>query len=148
MENIDGINCINIYSKGETALGRSLSNFSDCNINISLGYFRTIEGLIFYLQSFDERFRILNGPECKNLSKQLDRTKVIIPENIFKRFIIEAMYSKINTDPDLKCAIKDSELKFVHYYSYFGNKIYIPEWDWQIQIWEKIRKELKDKELY
>lgn len=143
----DGINCINIYSKGMTPLGKSLSNWSECNITISLGKFRTLEGLIFYLGSFDEKFRKMSGAEAKAAKEKLTRN-IKLPEDIFKRFVIEAMWAKVNGDKDLKQAIKESALPFVHYYNYSGKKQFVPNWDWQIQEWEKIRQQLKDEELY
>lgn len=143
----DGFDYINIYSKAMTPLGRSLSNFSDCKITISIGYFRTIEGLIFYLRTFNEWYRYADGPKCKAKYKEEDRI-VLLPEYIEKRFIIEAMNAKIYNDNNLKQALKESTLPFVHYYNYSGNKITIPEWDWLCEEWEKIRNKLKNEEMW
>lgn len=138
----DGINCINIYSQGQTALGKSLSNFADCRIDISLGYFRTIEGLIFFLGSFDNSFRIKSGPAAKKDGKRLNRN-ITLPEDIFKGLIIEAMEAKLAKDEGLTEALRDSTLPLVHYYNMHGNKVFIPKWDWQVAEWERIRSELK-----
>lgn len=138
----DGINCINIYSKAMTPLGRSLSNWADCHIIISLGYFRTIEGLIFFLGSFDDKFRKKAGHDAKFCGDKLDRN-IRLPEDIFKRIIIEAMNEKVRKDINLQEALIESELPFVHYYNYSGKKIFAPKWDWQIQEWENIRRKSK-----
>ena len=45
----DGVTHINVYSRGVTSLGRSLSNLAECNIEHQyFGHFRTLEGLWFY----------------------------------------------------------------------------------------------------
>jgi len=55
----DGITHINIYSKGKTLLGKMLSNWSYYPIYLVLGRFNSIEGLIFYLSSNDEKLKEL-----------------------------------------------------------------------------------------
>lgn len=140
----DGVTHINIYSKGQTLLGQSLSNWSDCRIEISIGYFRTIEGLIFYLGSFDEALRFATGTRAKQYGERNDKG-IRLPEDIFKRFIVEAMWAKVEKDPGLKQALIYSTLPFDHYYIFNGKKIRPENWAWQIEEWEKIRKELKNE---
>lgn len=142
----DGVNYINIYSKGLTPLGRSLSNWADCKITISIGYFRTIEGLIFYLGSFNEKFRYMTGIEAKKWGSMEDR-QIRLPEDVFRRFIVEAMWKKVNNDPGLRESLKESTLPFKHYYNINGKKLEVWNWNWQVEEWEKIRKELQ-MEIY
>lgn len=146
----DGITHINIYSKGKTSLGRKLSNWYPGTykyLKISLGNFHTIEGLIFFLGCFDNRLRETTGYESKKLGEELDR-KIRLPEEIFKNYIIEAMKEKINqsekTFGELYENLKYSELPLVHYYNYGGKVIISDKWQWQIEEWEKIRKEIKN----
>lgn len=139
----DGITHINIYSKAQTTLGRALSNWTPCTINTSIGQFRSIEGLIFYLGSFDERLRDVFGFEAKQLGEQLDRG-IRLPEDIFRRIVTEGMYSKIeHLPPEFQKQFKFSKLPFTHYYTYGNKVIDIPKWEWQIKVWEKIREELQ-----
>jgi len=139
----DGITHINIYSKAQTTLGRALSNWTPCTINTSIGQFRSIEGLIFYLGSFDERLRDVAGFEAKQLGEQLDRG-IRLPEDIFRRIVTEGMYSKIeHLTPEFQKQFKFSKLPFTHYYTYGNKVIDIPKWEWQIKVWEKIREELQ-----
>lgn len=138
----DGITHINIYSKAQTTLGRALSNWTPCTINTSIGQFRSIEGLIFYLGSFDERLRDVVGFEAKQLGEQLDRG-IRLPEDVFRRIVTEGMYSKIeHLTPEFQKQFKFSKLPFTHYYTYGNKVIDIPKWEWQIKVWEKIREEL------
>jgi len=139
----DGITHINIYSKAQTTLGRALSNWTPCIINTSIGQFRSIEGLIFYLGSFDERLRDVFGFKAKQLGEQLDRG-IRLPEDIFRRIITEGMYSKIeHLPPEFQKQFKFSKLPFTHYYTYGNKVIDVPKWEWQIKVWEKIREELQ-----
>lgn len=57
----DGIDHINIYTKGATEIGRLLTNLSPVEINSSLGRFKTLEGLIYFLGCFDNRLRYTDG---------------------------------------------------------------------------------------
>ena len=139
----DGETHINIYSKANTFLGKCLSNWWDYTVECSLGQFRCIEGLIFYLGSFDENLRSMNGFEAKKYGSQVDRG-IRLPEDIFKRIIIEAMRDKLS-NPNFRRSLKESKLPLTHYYVYSGKPVFIPKWDWQVEEWEKIRKELQSE---
>lgn len=47
--NKDGIDHINIYSKGKTALGKFLSNFTQCDVETKHGEFGSIEAYWYWL---------------------------------------------------------------------------------------------------
>jgi hypothetical protein len=47
----DGINHINIYSKGKTELGRLLTNFARTPIETPFGHFESGEGYWFWLRA-------------------------------------------------------------------------------------------------
>lgn len=138
----DGITHINIYSKGKTELGRKLSNWSHTYIETSIGGFDSIEGLIFYLGSFDERLRKLSGYNAKKLGEELDRG-IRLPEDVFRRLVVEAMKRKVEADNQLETFLKRSTLPLTHYYCYGGKVINISKWQWQIDEWEKIRQQYK-----
>lgn len=140
----DGIDHINIYSRGATELGRILSNWHESRITTSLGYFSTIEGLIFYLSSFDNSLRNVIGFLAKTKGPALDRG-IRLPEDIFKRLIIEAMEIKAS-QPKIRDLLIKSELPFKHYYTYYGKVRLTPKWDWQVEEWERIRTKLKSEE--
>lgn len=138
----DGIDHINIYSQGKTELGIWLSNFSYCNIELSIGNFKSIEGLIYFLGSFDESLRSLYGYKAKSEGQKLDRN-IRLPKDIFQNYIKMAMEQKLKSNSDLSLKFIFSELPFTHYYNYKG-KIVVPRgWNWQIEYWEKLRKDLK-----
>jgi hypothetical protein len=138
----DGITHINIYSKSKTELGRYLSNWTICNLELALGNFRTIEGLIFYLGCFDDRLKKTGGYDSKKLGEQLDRGQRI-PEKDFRGYIVDAMIKKIERAPEFREQFKESTLPLTHYYVYGTKVINIPKWDWQVREWEKIRGALK-----
>lgn len=139
----EGLTHINIYSKAQSSLGRSLSNFERCDIVTSIGKFQSIEGLIYFLGSFDNRLRTVSGLNAKSIGKVLDR-KIRLPDDVFKQLVIEAMMVKADK---YRISIKQSTLPFTHYYCY-GNKIVdIPKWDWQVKEWETIRDKIKKGQL-
>lgn len=141
---IDGIDFINIYSKAETPLGRFLSNWTQCELDTRVGEFESIEGLIFFLGSFESPLKLAHGYQAKKLGEQLDKG-IRLPEELFKEIIVEAMECKIVlTDRKIVEAFKDSTLPFVHFYEYGGKRIVPTKWLWQIEAWEEIREKMKN----
>ena len=116
---MDGIDHINIYSKGKTPLGKFLSNWYEQPIYISIGKFRCIEGLIFFLGSFDDKFRTYNGWTAKKKGDCGDR-HIRLPDDVFKRYIKEAMIAKLNQHLVMKRIFKENKLPLTHYYVYNG----------------------------
>lgn len=139
----DGIDHINIYSRGKTQLGKMLSNWYPANVEISIGSFKTIEGVIFYLSSFNDFFRNADGYNCKKYGKDFDKG-IRLPEDVFRKFIIDSMLDKVNKNDTLKCLLKESNLPLKHYYNYSGKIIEVMNWQWQVDEWENIRKGLKE----
>lgn len=141
----DGEDFINIYSRGITPLGRFLSNFTSVDdvIQTEVGNFKSIEGLIFYLGSFDSKLRKLSGFEAKRYGESADRG-IRLPEDIFRNIIIEAMENKLfSAKFDIFDTFLKSTLPFVHYYEYNNKRIEPKKWLWQIEEWEKLRTAIK-----
>jgi hypothetical protein len=139
----EGITHINIYSKAQSPLGRYMSNFDRCHITISIGDFASIEGLIFYLGSFNEKLRDVSGANAKALGNIVDRN-IRLPEDVFRRFVVEAMEHKVDANGHLRHLLETCDLPFTHYYVYGNKKVEVQGWDWQVQEWDKIRKRLRE----
>jgi hypothetical protein len=124
-------------------MGRFLSNWTPCIVETSIGDFRSIEGLIFYLGSFDESLRVLAGYEAKQSGEKLDRG-IRLPQDVFKRFIVEGMESKLeHMNRELFNQFISSDLPLTHYYRYDTKVIEIPKWQWQVEEWERLKKRIK-----
>lgn len=143
----DGLDHVNVYTKGKTLLGRQMSNLSDCHIDHPrYGHFRTLEGLWYFLKTgkTDEYFRILSGYDCRKRGKEKDTIWNVNFQREFKVGII----CKILAYPPLENALRLSELPFVHYY-YYGKdpknmKLIVPKGhEWQMEFWESMRQHLK-----
>jgi hypothetical protein len=140
----EGITHINIYSKSNSTIGRVLSNWIPCTIETSIGEFRSIEGLIYYLGSFVEQLRGMVGYDAKKFGEKCDRG-IRLPEDIFRRIIIEGMESKLeHINRNILKEFINSDLPLTHYYCYDGKVVEIPKWQWQVEEWEKIRKRLRN----
>lgn len=142
----DGIDHINVYSRGKTELGRILSNFSKTEIRKTYGTFSSVEGLYHYLKgmrSIKSRslhlddipaeyrwakpiFQTLfgcSGAAAKEAGNQL-RTSLTghgveyfnVPDEDFTEEIIDGIVSKIENDPRLKAMVLANDLPYVHYY--------------------------------
>jgi hypothetical protein len=141
----DGIDHINIYSKGDTYLGRSLSNFSSHKVATTDGEFASIEGYWYWLNATGprrEELRAKVGWEAKRLGREL-RAGDWSPDPTFKLRIANAMVSKLILHPQVCSEFVASTLSFRHYYVY-GDKVVEPaEGRWIVALWEHLRQMVK-----
>lgn len=113
----DGITHINVYSKGKTKLGRALTNFSNLGfVHPEHGKFASVEGFWYWLGTgkIHDQLRVLYGYEAKEVGKKLPKVDVCN----FEQEIKAAIFYKVEQNPGLWNALKESELPFSHYYFY------------------------------
>lgn len=135
----DGIDHINIYSKGKTELGRLLSNFAHTPITIkNYGKFESIEGFWYWLGTKDDTLRNLYGYEAKKYGKRLQWKEI---EN-FNNIIICALITKTIQHKKIKDLLIKNTLPFEHYYV-FNGKVVDAGFKWILTTWEKISEKLK-----
>lgn len=122
----DGINHLNIYSKGKTALGQMLSNFYNAlQIKTEDGLFWSVETYWAWLSipetcpRRDELRRKITGYQAKMLGNELVKEYGKRFEPDFERKILLAIRYKILFHQEL---VKPSlcQLPFVHYYCWIG----------------------------
>lgn len=136
----DGIDHINIYSKGQTELGRWLTNFAHSPIEIpEHGKFSSIEGYWYWLGSKDERLRSLFGYEAKKLGESLSIEEI----NGFEGYIQKAIDIKLKSDRERLNEFIGSFLPFDHYYV-FGGVRKDAGYKWIVEHFENRRKLLKE----
>ncbi len=144
----DGIDHINIYSKGKTELGRFLSNFSYSKIYTDHGSFNSIEGYWYYLLtprfSFEaEKLKHLHGFKAKELGRKLTRGIDWEDSEEFKYFIKDAISQKIYKYDTFTNLLIESTLPLTHYYEYGDKVINVPECKWILDHIESLRKTLQ-----
>lgn len=137
----DGVDHINIYTKGKTKLGKLLTNMSDMPVNIpEHGYFMTLEGYWYWLTTgcSYEYFRDCNGFEAKIKGKTLPRTT--FPD--FKETFKKALKLRFDQNERLKSLTINSTLPFAHYYCYgdSDDTVIYPPYDWIVHELEYLRR--------
>lgn len=128
----DGVTHINVYSGGNTELGRSLSNMSKFPTvsdrvvrrtaedggeqQFVIGHFNSIEGWWWWLSSgmVNDRLRTCTGFDARRLGLMLPR----VPLATFEHEVRYAIALKLTTYPKLLIALTKSTLPLVHYYAY------------------------------
>lgn len=140
----DGVDHINIYSKGATELGRSLSNFSAHGINTIDGYFASLEGYWYWLgvdaaNPRREDLRDATLWRAKELGREL-RGADWGDTGQFKLRIVAAMVNKLLLHPSIYEQFAASVLPFDHYYVYGDKKVRPDNGKWIIETWEYLRK--------
>ena len=142
---IDGKDHINIYSKGETELGRYLSNFAHTPFNHPLyGGFQSVEGFWYYDLTGKEGLRSLYGYQAKSKGQELCKNVINGEWGVNRPQIKIAILCKLTqNDPELLLEFLDSDLPFRHYYK-FGDKIVEPEeGKWIVEFFTELRELLK-----
>lgn len=138
--NKDGIDHINVYSKGKTDLGRWLSNFCFSKIYIPHhGTFNSVEGYWYWLSTRDDRLRGLSGFQAKKLGKELPAVTTLSQE-LFEFYIKMAIHHKINKHPHFRERFMYNNLPFEHYYVY-GDKVVDAGYKWITQFLTDLKTE-------
>lgn len=113
----EGVDHINIYSGSRLPLGRMLSNFYRSPFELDgFGKFESMEGFWFYLATGCEhdKFKSLWGFEAKAEGKKIPRKFI----DGFDDIIDKAVRAKLDQNPKIQEALKESNLPFEHYYWY------------------------------
>lgn len=135
----DGIDHINIYSRGRTEIGRYLSNFTKFPFeHPQHGKFLSVEGLWYWLLTpvdnpLRDKLRTVYGYSAKKLGRELSNGADWGNTEEFKQSIYDALELKAQSCEELT---KDLiGLPFVHYYT-FGSKVIVPDRGlWVIDFW-------------
>jgi len=138
----DGATHVNIYSKGSTWLGRELSNFTKCTLELPEGTFSSIEGYWFWLGTEDDRLKSLYGYEAKKLGSSLQQIYYLEDED-FKDRIKRAIDIKLDNNQELKQLLIKCPLPLEHYY-YYGSidsspKVIDAGFKWLLEHFESYR---------
>lgn len=150
----DGVDHINVYTKGNTALGRMLTNLYDRDFSVpGYGHFKSMEGFWYYFLTGEKypEFKGLRGFEAKKLGKtkindRIDKDGLTDHQ---KREILEAIRCKLRQNKDILVELWKSDLPFAHYY-YYGTPdnakvIELPQFNWMLDEFERLRRILKQK---
>lgn len=113
----DGIDHINIYSKGKTELGRLLTNFAHTPFVFPpYGEFASVEAFWYYAKTgfIHESLKPLYGYKAKEEGKKYE---VVVCQN-FEELILEAIRCKLRQNKHLRMLLTNSTLPLTHYYAY------------------------------
>lgn len=124
---LDGIDHVNMYSKGNTNLGRFLTNFAHTPIDLEDGHFESIEAYWYWLSipAYAPERDILAGMygwKAKDMGRKLRKKyrPVHIPD--FEERIRKAVRTKLRTHTAWQSS-PYVNLPIEHYYVY-NNRIY------------------------
>ncbi len=136
----DGIDHINIYSKGKTEIGRWLSNFTHEPIIVpEHGNFSSIEGYWYWLGTRNERLRTAIGFGAKQLGKSLESQFI----EGFDDYIRKAIDIKLKSNRKMLVIFSLTKLPFTHYYVY-GDKQIDAGHKWILEHFENRRSLLEN----
>lgn len=142
IEGKDGVTHINIYTKGESVLGKWMSNLADSPFMIEGKTFKSLEGYWYYLglPNIPEKEALtnVNGFQAKKLGKELRAKYNPVQLEDFEVRIKKAILCKLLAYPDMVQALSESTLPFTHYYEYNGKRIKAG-FEWITQFWEGLR---------
>lgn len=134
----DGIDHINVYSKGRTELGRLLTNFAHTPFeHPSRGHFESMEGYWYYVATGEqhEELRTVHGSHAKALGKTFEKVERIG----FEMAIKTGIRSKLIQHPNILCGLLDNELPLAHYYV-FGSQVKQAGYEWILDYYMEVRE--------
>lgn len=137
---LDGIEHINVYSKGKTWLGQQLSNFAHSPIDTVDGHFESIEGYWYWLGTHDDILRDLHGYEAKKVGRAARREVEIIEVPDFQEKIKAAITVKLESDKELLKELKECSLPLKHYYCIRGIVIVPENNEWVLEHIDSFRR--------
>jgi hypothetical protein len=138
----DGIDHLNVYSQGKTALGRFLSNFSYSPIETVDGHFDSIEGYWYWLGSAvipsREKLRTLAGHEAKEYGRFIQSSEFSDAVD-FKDKILAAVAVKLESNPAMKESLRVLRIPLAHYYVYGTKVVPVPGTKWLLDYFESLK---------
>jgi hypothetical protein len=136
----DGIDHINVYSKGKTELGRLLSNFAHTPFTIQIKdedfTFQSVEGYWYYLLTKDKYLCHLHGFKAKQYGKSKWNDKA---EPVTEEQLATAYWQKLREHPKIWRLLRENTLPLAHYYVFSGKVIVPKEFQWTAELWNKIK---------
>lgn len=133
--NKDGIDHINVYSKGKTQLGRLLSNFANTPFKHPVyGEFESVEGFWYWLKTGKQWdcLRFLSGWDAKEIGSDL---KAVYIDN-FDDIVKTAIFCKITQNKEIQKLLIANSLPLEHYYYREANGKFrihnCPQHRWQL----------------
>lgn len=139
----DGIDHINVYSKGKTELGRLLSNFAHTPFRIPfMGNFQSVEGFWYWYLTGNEHLRRLHGFIAKQIGKNSNLKFKHKETNFPKRVLRIAYRAKLKYHPKLKQMLLENNLPLSHYYVYSGKIVEPKRFEWTAKLWEEFKEGL------
>lgn len=134
----DGVDHINVYSKGQTELGRLLSNFAqtpfELEVETTVHYpktlrFASVEAWWYWRKAkahgVDEKahldeLRTLYGLEAKRYGQDLTRSAP--PSDPTRQELLRVYQAKVACNPRIAAMLRKNKLPFDHYYVYNGRR--------------------------
>lgn len=143
----DGVDHINIYSKGETELGKYLSNFAYTPfIHPFHGKFNSIEGYWYWDLTGADNLRNLYDYKAKEVGRFMLKEINTYPRSewkVSKQSVKLAILCKLTqNEPQMLRQFIESSLPFRHYYNYSGKIVEPEQGKWIIEFFEDLRKML------
>lgn len=144
----DGVTHINVYSKGQTVLGRALSNFAHTPFVLDGLRFASVEAWWYYqslirLGEIDANIADLcprHGFNAKKRGQELHARREVLPptmEDLRRAYLAKLLYN-----PVLAKQLVASTLPFDHYYEWRHGEPHKTKWRWTGLLWDHIRDEL------
>jgi hypothetical protein len=131
---MDGIDHINVYSKGRTQLGRLLSNFAETPFWGGEHHFYSVEAWWYWFTTGKQHDQLkrLSGFAAKKAGRKFNRVKFVTPA------LLKSVYSaKLEFNTELAEMLADNELPFAHYYVY-GGKPVGNRHAWTAELWSEL----------
>ncbi len=113
----DGTDHVNVWSRGQTLLGRMSSNFAHTPFHHpEHGFFQSVEGFWYWLGTGRQHALLqqLHGYSAKAAGLKFDQ----VPVDDFEDQVIRAIFYKVQQTPLLRQLLEANTLPLAHYFVY------------------------------
>lgn len=139
IDGVDGVDHINVYSKGATELGRLLSNFAHTPFTGGGRRFASVEGWWHWFCTGSKIHYLadLYGFKAKQEGRKYERVRVPNRKVLYLVYEVKILHNEY-----IREMLVNSTLPLTHYYNYDG-KIVQTEWEWTGSLWNEVRESFK-----
>jgi hypothetical protein len=142
-DKLDGVDYINVYSRGNTNLGRLLSNFARTPFEFLGVRFESVEGF-WYTKTTGQTLNKTFGAQAKKVGRSFPQ----LYDPPSADLLIKVYEAKLCYNPYIIDLLLENKKPFAHYYlMYLGHgRVSADKWLWTADLWRELTDFIKTYE--
>lgn len=135
----DGVDFINIFSRGKTELGRILSNFALTPFIFKNTSYNSVEGFWYSYITGNKYVATLYGYQAKSIGRKY----LQLYEAPDRGLLMQVYKAKLAYNPSIIPLLIDNDLPFAHFYEFGGNFQNADKYLYTADLWRELTDKFK-----